>query len=280
MSEDTSTLPLGTKSHHTTRFRAGGWEELTDVLAIEAPLEMRLQPAGQPARAVSITMRTPGQDADLILGYLLSEGILRRAEDVAAIQSDDPADAITVVLREDTTVDWSRLDRQGFASSSCGVCGKASLDRIRVDSPFAGSLPQWTISGILLRQLPARLRARQEVFARTGGIHGAGLFDRSGELVAYREDVGRHNALDKLLGYACAQGWLPLHDYVILLSGRASFELVQKAAVAGVPVVVAVGAPSSLAVSTAEAAGITLAGFAARERLNVYCGRERLDFDS
>lgn len=274
-------LPLtGTALHPTTRLRAGRWEEISDVLAIEAPLEMCLQPAGEAVRPVSITMRTPGQDADLILGYLLSEGILRRPEDVAAVRTSEAEDRVTVALKENTTVDWSRLDRQGFASSSCGVCGKASLDHVRVDSPYADALPQWTISSALLRQLPERLYTQQQLFATTGGIHSAGLFDRSGHLVAHREDVGRHNALDKLLGYAFAQGWLPLHEYVILLSGRASFELIQKAAIAGVPVVVAVGAPSSLAVATAERAGITLAGFAARERINIYCGRQRLQYDT
>jgi FdhD protein len=280
MTKTTTDLPPGTAAHPAHRLRRGQWETVSDLLAIEAPLEMCLQPADGAPLPVSITMRTPGQDGDLILGYLLSEGILKQPTDVVAVKQDVDTDRVTVVLRAGAAIDWSRLTRQGVTSASCGVCGKTSLEGIYVTPPGHEPLPQWTVAATLLCQLPGRLRDRQELFACTGGIHGAGLFDRTGRLVAHREDVGRHNALDKLLGYAFAQSWLPLHDHILLLSGRASFELLQKAAIAGIPVVVAVGAPSSLAVRTAQAAGITLVGFAAAERLNIYCNADRIVRDA
>lgn len=280
MSSSSLSPPIGIRLHPVVRYRNETWKTEDDSLAIEAPLEMRVQIEGRPARPVSITMRTPGQDRDLVLGYLFTEGILRHPDEVVSVRPEEDADRITVVLHKDARVDWSQLDRQGFASSSCGVCGKTSLDRLHVASPFTTESSDWRVSAELLRQLPNRLRDEQLLFAHSGGIHGAGLFDLTGRLLSQREDVGRHNALDKLLGSAFAQGWLPLSEHILLLSGRASFELIQKAAVAGVRLVVAVGAPSSLAVTTAEAAGLTLVGFAARHRLNVYCGTRRLRYDT
>src|SRR5438876_3447826 len=235
-----------------------------DRVAVEEPLEIRI--GGRP---VALTMRTPGHDEELALGFCLSEGLqpseARLPDDLAANTVDVDAPGF----------DPGRLQRSFYTSSSCGVCGKGALEAVAVDAPPIES--RLTVAAGLAAGLPERLRAAQPAFAATGGLHAAGLFDREGELLCLREDVGRHNALDKVVGWAFASGRLPLADALICLSGRISFELVQKAAVAGCPVVVAVGAPSSLAVELARDRGITLCGFVRGGRLNVYTEPWRLE---
>src|SRR5579864_874732 len=228
-----------------------------DSVAVEEPLEIRI--GGTP---VAVTMRTPGHDEELALGFCLSEGL----QPTAAHPSADLA-ANTIEV-EAPAFDLSRLQRSFYTSSSCGVCGKGALEAVAVEAARVESQLRLPLS--LVVQLPDRLREAQAAFAVTGGLHATGLFDARGELVCAREDVGRHNALDKVIGWAFGAGRLPLADAVLCVSGRLSFELVQKAAVAGCPVLVAVGAPSSLAVSLAEDRGITLCGFVRGGRANVY----------
>jgi FdhD protein len=228
-----------------------------DAVAVEEPLEIRI--GGEP---VAVTMRTPGHDEELALGFALSEGLrptgARLPDDLAANAVELEADGF----------DPERLRRSFYTTSSCGVCGKGALDAVAVDAPeVAGDL---TLPASLLAALPDRLRAAQAAFASTGGLHATGLFDERGELLCAREDVGRHNAFDKVVGWAFGAGLLPLARHVVCVSGRLSFELVQKAAVAGCPIVVAVGAPSSLAVELGRDRRLTLCGFARGGRLNLY----------
>jgi FdhD protein len=229
-----------------------------DDLAVEEPLEIRVN--GEP---VAVTMRTPGHDEELALGFLLSEGI--RA--VAAHPTADLA-ANTVEVEVEGSFDPERLRRNFYTSSSCGVCGKGALEAVAVEAPRIESALR--VPSAVVSALPDRLRAAQATFAATGGLHATGLFDREGTLICVREDVGRHNAFDKVVGRAFLDGLLPLVNKLVCVSGRLSFELVQKAAVAGVPVLVAVGAPSSLAVELASDRGITLCGFVRDGRMNVY----------
>jgi FdhD protein len=256
-----------------------------DDLAVEEPLEIQLDyagPRGPERRSLSITMRTPGHDEELALGFLWTEGILRSPGDLGQARSvrSSPCrtNLVRVSLKDHVEVDLQHLERHFYTSSSCGVCGKASIQALRTQSTF----PPWPegsppfLPASLLHSLPARLRAAQEVFAATGGLHASALFDRSGECLVLREDVGRHNALDKVIGRALLDGRLPLGDHLLLVSGRASFELVQKASMAGLPVLGAVGAPSSLAVELAREAGMTLVGWLRDGRFNVYTGSWRL----
>ncbi|HEY6960488.1 MAG TPA: formate dehydrogenase accessory sulfurtransferase FdhD [Gaiellaceae bacterium] len=231
--------------------------EASDVVAVEEPLEIRI--GGAP---VAVTMRTPGNDEELALGFALSEG-LRPA---AARVPDDLA-ANTIEL-DAPGFDAGRLQRSFYTSSSCGVCGKGALEAVAVEAQHVES--GLTLRADLVASLPDRLRAAQPAFDATGGIHATGLFDRNGRLLCLREDVGRHNAMDKVVGWAFLHGRLPLTQCVLCVSGRLSFELVQKAAVAGCPILVAVGAPSSLAVELASDRGVTLCGFVRGGRLNVY----------
>jgi FdhD protein len=231
--------------------------ETQDVVAVEEPLEIRIN--GVP---VAVTMRTPGHDEELALGFALSEGL--RPE---GAQLPDDLAANTVDL-DAPGFDPARLARSFYTSSSCGVCGKGALEAVSVEAPRVTS--ELTVSAQLIAVLPDRLRAAQPAFEATGGIHATGLFDEHGALLCLREDVGRHNALDKVIGWAFRGGLLPLDRSVLCVSGRLSFELVQKAAVAGCPVLVAVGAPSSLAVELAKDRGVTLCGFVRGGRLNVY----------
>ena len=235
-----------------------------DSVAVEEPLEIRI--GGRP---VAVTMRTPGHDEELALGFCLSEGLEPRA---AALPDDLAANAVEV---DAPGFDPGRLQRSFYTSSSCGVCGKGALEAVAVDAPrVEGPLH---VDAALLTDLPDRLRAAQPAFASTGGLHATGLFDPAGQLLCVREDVGRHNAMDKVLGWAFGRGLLPLERSVLCVSGRLSFELVQKAAVAGCPVLVAVGAPSSLAVELAHDRGITLCGFVRDGGHNVYSEPWRLE---
>jgi FdhD protein len=237
------------------RLPAGSRER--DRVAVEEPLEIRI--GGRP---VAVTMRTPGHDEELALGFCLSEGL----EPVRASLPPDLA-ANTVEI-EAPGVDVERLQRSFYTTSSCGVCGKGALEAVAVDAPRVESRLQ--VAAGLLAGLPEQLRAAQPAFAVTGGLHATGLFDTDGELLCLREDVGRHNAMDKVVGWAFGEGRLPLAEEILCVSGRLSFELVQKAAVGGCPILVAVGAPSSLAVELAADRGLTLCGFARGGRLNVY----------
>jgi FdhD protein len=237
--------------------RLPGGREETDRVAVEEPLEIRI--AGRP---VAVTMRTPGHDEELALGFCLSEGI--HAEG-AALPADLAANTVEV---EATGFDPAGVERHFYTSSSCGVCGKGALEAVAVEAPRVESELRVPIR--LLTGLPERLRAAQPAFAATGGLHATGLFSADGELLCLREDVGRHNAMDKVVGWAYREGRLPLSRAILCVSGRLSFELVQKAAIAACPVVVAVGAPSSLAVELGRDRGLTLCGFARDGRLNVY----------
>ena len=232
-------------------------ESERDELAVEEPLEIRVN--GSP---VAVTMRTPGDDEELALGFLVSEAI----EPVAAVvPADLAANTIEVEARD---FDPARLERHFYTSSSCGVCGKGALEAVAVEAPAVTS--DLTVDAALVRDLPNRLRSAQPTFAATGGLHATGLFDAAGALVCVREDVGRHNAMDKVIGFAFRERLLPLERNILCLSGRLSFELVQKAAVTGCPIMVAVGAPSSLAVELARDRGVTLCGFVRDGRINVY----------
>jgi FdhD protein len=235
-----------------------------DELAVEEPLEIRV--GGRP---VAVTMRTPGHDDELAIGFLVSEGIqprgARAAADLAANTIEVDADGF----------DPGRLERNFYTSSSCGVCGKGALEAVAVEAAHVDSELHLPLS--LVAQLPDRLREAQHAFAATGGLHATGLFDATGELVCVREDVGRHNAMDKVIGWAFRESQLPLRDHVLCVSGRLSFELVQKAAVAGCPILVAVGAPSSLAVELAHDRGLTLCGFVRDGRVNVYSEPWRIE---
>lgn len=266
--------PLGRERRaRILRVRAGAAAEADDVLAVEEPLEIRVN--GEP---VAVTMRTPGDDAELARGFLLTEGVARSPAEILAVEAvEDPSDRVpgnVVEARVVPEVAAARAwQRNFYASSSCGVCGKASIDMVRAIRPKVVSA--FRAPRLLLPSLPARLREAQSVFETTGGLHAAGAFDAEGTLLAIREDVGRHNAVDKLLGWAAASGRWPL-GAILLVSGRAGFELAQKASVAGAPVLAAVGAPSSLAVDLAEESGLTLVGFLRGDSMNVYTHGERL----
>ncbi len=245
--------PYAATTVEVVRWPAGARE--TDAVAVEEPLEIRLD--GSP---LAITMRTPGHDEELALGFCLSEGIPVTA---AALPADLAANTVEV---EATGFDRSRVQRSFYTSSSCGVCGKGALEAVAVEAPRVDN--GLVVDADLVASLPGRLR--QPAFAATGGLHATGLFDARGELLCLREDVGRHNAMDKVIGWAFRERRLPLAGSILCVSGRLSFELVQKAAVAGCPIVVAVGAPSSLAVELAADRGLTLCGFVRDGRVNVY----------
>ncbi len=254
--------PYSTAPTEVVRLPSGEAER--DLLAVEEPLEIRIN--GVP---VAMTMRTPGNDEELALGFCLSEGLRPEA---ARLPDDLAANVVEV---DAPGFDPAGLQRSFYTSSSCGVCGKGALEAVRVDAPRVESRLQLTVD--LVAELPDRLRAVQPAFAATGGLHATGLFDVTGALLALREDVGRHNAFDKVVGWAVTESRLPLHDNAICVSGRLSFELVQKTAVAGCPILVAVGAPSSLAVELAADRGITLCGFVRGGRVNVYTEPWRIE---
>ncbi|MGW1120448.1 formate dehydrogenase accessory sulfurtransferase FdhD [Streptomyces tanashiensis] len=262
------------------RVREGHPSHRPDTLAAEEPMEIRV--GGRP---LTVTMRTPGDDFDLAAGFLVSEGVVRSAEDVAGIRycagatSDggNTYNVVDVVLAPDVAAPDASLERNFYTTSSCGLCGKASLDAVRTTAAWSVAEDPLRVGPEVLSALPDRLRAAQKVFDRTGGLHAAGLFSAEGELLCLREDVGRHNAVDKVVGHALRSGLLPLRGTVLMVSGRASFELVQKAVMAGIPLLAAVSAPSSLAVDLAAESGLTLVGFLRGTSMNVYCGDDRLE---
>ena len=257
--------------------------ERPDRLATEEPMEIRVHGPGAPAEAVAVTMRTPGHDFELAVGFCRTEGLLTGTDDLAEVRycladeldAEQEYNVVTVATRRPVDLEGHR--RVVAASSACGICGKATLDQVAVGCEPVGPGP--TVERATLLGLPDTLRAAQSVFEATGGLHAAGLFTPGGELRVLREDVGRHNAVDKIVGHAVMAGWLPLSDSILMVSGRLSFEIVQKAAVAGIPIVAAVSAPSSLAVATAERFEQTLVGFLRDGRGNVYTHPERIDLE-
>ncbi len=253
----------------------GEVRRVTDYLVGEEPLEIRIGEA-----PVSVTMRTPGHDLELAAGFLFTEGLIRNRAQIAAIEHapderQNGANRVRVVLTPGTSFDSEASRRNFFATSSCGVCGKASIDSVRVRGIEAPN-PELCVDPDLLCTLPDRLRGAQPIFGRTGGLHAAGLFAADGELLVLREDVGRHNAVDKVVGWALREDRLPLRDSVLLVSGRGGFEIVQKALVAAIPVLASVSAPSDLAVNLAREWGMTLVGFLRGRRFVIYSGSQRL----
>jgi len=262
------------------KVNTGNITDKEDVLAVEEPLEIRLNygPANNRIqKSISVTMRTPGNDTELAIGFLYTEGILKSYDQVKGAFTI-PDNIVQVVLKEDIPLDLSKLERNFYTTSSCGVCGKSSIDAVKTTCDIVSVNDTLRFDAGLIYKLPDILRQHQQVFDSTGGLHASALFDTEGNLVLTREDVGRHNALDKLIGVALERNMLPLDNYLLLLSGRASFELVQKAAMAGIKIVAAVGAPSSLAVTTAKEFGISLIGFLRDQRFNIYTGAERISF--
>ena len=254
----------------------------TDILAVEEPLEIRLgfsENGILTHRAVSITMRTPENDFELAAGFLFTEGILQSADQIEAIKHcgkfPNNQNTVRVNLRENVAVNLKKLERNFYTTSSCGVCGKSSLAALATGARKIERADFPQISSKIIHRLPEKLREKQRVFDKTGGLHAAALFDAGGDLIALREDVGRHNAVDKIVGAKFLAGEIPLSDKILFLSGRASFELIQKAVMARIPIIGAVGAPSSLAVTAAAEFGITLLGFVRDNRFNIYidCGR-------
>ena len=249
----------------------GGTARRSDAVTVEEPLEIRLVHGPDDGRRelnVAVTMRTPGDDAALAIGFLYGEGVIRHASQVAGVVVEE--NVATVELAQAVEFDPQLLQRNTYTTSSCGICGKASIEAVRLHIPDHAGRDTMTVEPAVLRTLPERLREVQAAFARTGGLHASGAFDRHGLLVAAAEDVGRHNALDKLIGRFLLQGALPLTEHGLIFSGRASFELIQKAAMAGCPFVAAIGPPSSLAVELAAEQRMTLVGFLQEARFNVY----------
>jgi FdhD protein len=250
---------------------AGTAEHRADLLAVEEPLEIRVD--GEP---LTVTMRTPGDDIDLAAGFLFTEGLLTGLDDVHEIRMCDENVAAVTVKDADALLKAKAMARNFLTTSACGVCGKDSIESVRVRSVFEVAADPVRVSPGVLAGLPDRLRDAQRIFSRTGGLHAAGLFTPDGTLLVMREDVGRHNAVDKVAGWALRAGLLPLVGHILLVSGRASFELAQKALMIGVPVLAAVSAPSSLAASLAEEGGLTLVGFLRGTTMNVYAGAQRV----
>ncbi|MEM6318970.1 MAG: formate dehydrogenase accessory sulfurtransferase FdhD [Bacteroidota bacterium] len=255
-------------------------KQVTDRIVVEEPLEIRLRFFDQQkwiTKSLAVTMRTPGNDIALALGFLFSEGIVANKASVDSITQLE-SNILLIQLFENCTVNLETTERNFYATSSCGICGKATIDRLEKVSCFFPQQLRPLVKSSMIHGLPHKLTAAQSVFNQTGGIHAAGLFSETGELVLQAEDVGRHNAVDKLLGMSLERSLVPLRNYIVVLSGRIGFELVQKTMMAGVPILAAVGAPSSLAVELAEEAGMTLIGFLRDNRFNVYKGVERIIF--
>ena len=269
------------------RVKSGGEVSVEqDALAVEEPLEIRLgfiKNGKRTHKSISITMRTPGDDFELAAGFLFTEGIIKSADQITKIKHCGvPAkdsifnNTVRVDLRSDVKIDFKRLERHFYTSSSCGVCGKTSIEALQTGVCSLAENTSPIFAAETIHRLPEILRTSQNVFDRTGGLHAAALFNQAGEMESLREDVGRHNAVDKIIGTKFLAGTTPVSDKLLLVSGRASFELVQKALMAGIPILAAVGAPSSLAVELAREYGMTLLGFVRDNRFNIYCGAERI----
>ncbi len=267
-------LQVGSKGKEVLRVSAHATTRLVDQVAEEEPLEIALHYRGR-RLPVAITMRTPGQDLQLAIGFLFTEGIIPPNLPVGG-GAQVRVNAVELPCPPGFTPDLRRTERHSYTSSSCGVCGKTALDMVYQTLPFPECPASWGVEPAVLHALPPALRRAQELFQATGGLHAVGLFTREGELAHLAEDVGRHNALDKLIGHGYQSGLLPFSDHLLLLSGRASFELIQKAAMAGISFVASVGAPSSLAVELAEDQGITLCGFLRATTFNCYTHPERI----
>ncbi|HEU5290589.1 MAG TPA: formate dehydrogenase accessory sulfurtransferase FdhD [Cyclobacteriaceae bacterium] len=259
-------------------------EELPDLLVIEEPLEIRIgygQQGQRQQKNLSVTMRTPGHDFELAVGFLFTEGIIQQFEQIESVKycedggkQEQRENIVRVELKPEVKIDFEKLQRHFYTTSSCGVCGKSSIDAVKVNCQTVSD--SFQIKSSIVHSLPEKLRKAQQVFEYTGGLHASALFDSTGNLILLREDVGRHNALDKIIGGMLFKKEVPLSTYVLLVSGRSSFELVQKAAIAGIPLLAAVGAPSSLAVELAKDVGMTLLGFVRDNRFNIYTAVERI----
>jgi FdhD protein len=254
--------------------------DMDDQLVVEEPLEIQLQYGGAENRiqkSISVTMRTPGHDIELAAGFLFTEGIIKRAADILFVEQERPDNnKLLFALQDNVVPGIQKGERNFYTTSSCGVCGKSSIDAIKTVSFYKDEKQYCRLKAEMFYELQDNLKSRQPVFETTGGIHASALFDLEGNFIMAREDVGRHNALDKLIGASLLNDELPLTDTVLLLSGRASFELIQKASMAGIKIVAAVGAPSSLAVDLAKESDITLLGFLRDERFNVYSCEDRI----
>ena len=253
---------------------------MNDQVAVEEPLEIQLDystSTGFMQKNIAVTMRTPGNDEELAAGFLFSEGVIQNNGSIKEIRSfSADENRVLISLRENVKPILQNVERNFYSTSSCGICGKASIDAIRLTSVFKEENNSLSVNATVLHGLQDTLRKQQLIFENTGGIHASALFTLDGNFMMLREDVGRHNALDKIIGAALLNDQLPLNNCILLLSGRASFELLQKASMAGIKIVVAVGAPSSLAVELAKETGITLIGFLRNDRLNIYAGNERI----
>lgn len=259
------------------KINAGEQTEVEDDLAVEEPLEIQLgwqQATGYTQKNISVTMRTPGNDAELAAGFLFTEGIVQHIDQIQQILPQE--NSVLAVLKAGAAPQLQQAERNFFTTSSCGVCGKTGIDAIKTAPAFTQQKTALAVPARLFYGLQHTLQQKQVVFESTGGLHAAGLFNLNGECVLLREDVGRHNAVDKVIGAAMQNGLLPLHQSILLLSGRAGFELIQKAVMAGIQVIAAVGAPSSLAVQMAMEHDITLIGFLRNDRFNVYSGDHRV----
>lgn len=272
------------KKVETTRVSLFDNQVVSDYVSVEEPLEIRIaaprerrRPAGSRSdtHQVAVTMRTPGHDRELAAGFLFTEGIIASANDVEKIETTK-CNVVTVFLNDDVELDLSALDRHSFVASSCGICGKKSIAAVRVKRRFTCLTDEPVLTASKIHGLATAMNGLQDNFHQTGGIHASALFNSDGDLLNIKEDVGRHNALDKVIGAEFLRGTLPLNDKILMVSGRASFELVQKAAHAGLAFVAAVGAPSSLAVQLAEECNMTLVGFVRDDRFNIYTGSRRV----
>jgi FdhD protein len=262
------------------KYQSGIISQNSDKVAVEEPLQIQLSystTTGQMLKDIAVTMRTPGNDEELAAGFLFTEGIIEHAKAISEIKrSHADENKLLVALKENIVPVLGNAARNFYTTSSCGVCGKASIDAISTVSQFAGAKDNLNISQSVLFHLQDDCKKQQQVFEETGGIHACALFDKDGKFIMLREDVGRHNALDKIIGAALLKGQLPLNNCILFLSGRASFELVQKAVMAGITIIAAVGAPSSLAVELAKENDVTLIGFLRKDTFNIYCGEQRI----
>jgi len=277
-------MSLSVKPVEITKVTSNGSNVAPDLMAVEEPLEIRVGYGllgDRQQKSLSVTMRTPGHDYELATGFLFTEGIIDFYDQIESIKycedvgrQEEKENVVRVELKPDVKLDLDKLQRNFYTSSSCGVCGKSSIEAVNVTCQRVADNIQF--SNEVIHGLPNKLREAQQIFEHTGGLHAVGLFDLNGKLLLTREDVGRHNAMDKIIGACLFKKEIPISNGIIMLSGRASFELIQKALRAGVPVIAAVGAPSSLAVSLAKDMGVTLMGFVRENSFNVYCGSQRL----